>query len=561
MQRLTNRLTPATLVSMFVVLAVLPLGVMGWLGKKVLDQERELEQQRREDRLENAANELADTFSKIVSPSVNLQLPSGVSWVLFDTRGVIAHRGFPLRYFPQVVRPEKTSLDVFQSAELIEFKEGNPARVVERYRALAAHPDDGIRAAATFRLGSALARQGKTADALAAYEDLAAFGATPIAGDAAEILARRYRADIFELVGNTDAASAERRKLSMLLSAGRYTLDQRTFTFYGEGLSLQPSVPDLTSAVADLWPRWQAQPTGRQTWTNDGIAFASVWAPFPQGTVALIGFAAPDAIADQQSVADRRNLLIAGFGLMTLVIVVAGYFGVRSLHRELSVARLQSDFVAQVSHEFRTPLTAMRHLTDLLEQGSASADRLPQFYQALGKETRRLHSMVESLLDFGRIESGRHVYTLEDVDMADVAERVVSERGSNRVRLTTAAGAPRIRADREALVLAVRNLLDNAIKYSPESSAIDVRVESREGTVGISVQDRGAGMSPAEQRDIRRKFVRGSAARLMNVKGTGIGLAIVEQVARAHGGRLDLHSEPGRGSRFTLWIPALEHSS
>jgi signal transduction histidine kinase len=560
MQPLTARLSPITFMSMFVFVALLPLGAMGWLGRKVLDQEHELEQQRREDRLENAANELADTFARIISPVADGHLPAGTSWVHFGPRGVIAHRGFPLRYFPQVAPPDETSLDVFLAAERSEFLDASPALAVERYRALARHPDRDIRAAATFRLGSALARQGNSSGALAAYEDLAALGATPVAGDAAEVVARRHRADTFEQIGNKDAASAERAMLSALLTDGRYTLDQRTFEFYAEGLSLAPSVPDLTRTVADLWPQWH-QPNGRETWTSNDTAFASVWATFRQGTVALIGFATADAIADQQPMADRRTLLIAGFGLMTLVVAAAGYFGFRSLHRELNVARLQSDFVAQVSHEFRTPLTAMRHVTDLLERGSAPPERLPQFYQALGKETRRLHAMVENLLDFGRIESGRHVYHREDVSMTDVAERVLTERGSERVRLTVAAAATRIHADRDALVLAVRNLLDNAIKYSAASSAIDVHVESRDGTVGISIQDRGPGMPAAEQRDIRRKFVRGSAARLMNVKGTGIGLAIVEQVAQAHGGRLELQSEPGRGSRFTLWIPAVEQGS
>lgn len=115
--------------------------------------------------------------------------------------------------------------------------------------------------------------------------------------------------------------------------------------------------------------------------------------------------------------------------------------------------------------------------------------------------------------------------------------------------------APRIRADREALALALRNLVDNAFKYCPGDSPVKVSVEARNGLAGISVQDEGVGISKQEQREIFRKFTRGSSARRLNVKGTGIGLAMADRIVKAHGGRLDLDSEPGRGSRFTILLP------
>jgi signal transduction histidine kinase len=259
----------------------------------------------------------------------------------------------------------------------------------------------------------------------------------------------------------------------------------------------------------------------------------------------------------------------AGFGLMVLVIAAAGYLMYRAVIRELSVARLQSDFVAAVSHEFRTPLTAIRHFTDMLEEGGAEADRLPRYYAALGRETRRLHAMVESLLDFERMESGRRTYQMQETSAAELARQVVNEFrehasfANGRVELHTPssqsdaqrAGEPRIRADRDAIALALRNLLDNAVKYSAESSTVSVSVRSQGSLTGISVEDRGAGITKQEQRHVFRKFVRGTAAHTLNVKGTGIGLAMVDQIVKAHGGRLELLSEPGRGSRFTMWLP------
>jgi signal transduction histidine kinase len=273
-------------------------------------------------------------------------------------------------------------------------------------------------------------------------------------------------------------------------------------------------------------------------------------------------------MAAQVEWTSRRNLLFAVFGLMSLVIAAASYVVFRAVSRELSVARLQSDFVAAVSHEFRTPLTAMRHLTDILEEGGVAPDRAALYFGALGRETRRLHEMVESLLDFGRMESGRRAYHMEETNAAELAERVVNEFReraaitAHRIELNPSSGVhdiPRIRADRDALSLALRNLLDNAIKYSPDLSTVRVAVEQRNGLAGISVQDEGAGIPKEEQRAVFRKFVRGESAQTLSVKGTGIGLTMANEIVRAHGGRLELASEPGSGSRFTILLPALDN--
>ncbi len=264
--------------------------------------------------------------------------------------------------------------------------------------------------------------------------------------------------------------------------------------------------------------------------------------------------------------ATRRRLLIAGLTLTALLTILGGYFTARATARELAVARLQSDFVSAVSHEFRTPLTSLRHLTDLLAGGAVgSDDRRTQYYSVMARETERLHRLVEGLLDFGRMEAGEREYLVEAVDPVELIESVVDDfqadlaPASRRVELTTNGLAPKsciVHVDREAISRAIRNLLDNAVKYSPETSAVRVELARDERRVAIRVHDEGLGIPSAEHARIFEKFVRGSASRALHIKGTGIGLAMVQHIVRAHGGEIRLDSEPGRGSTFAVMLPA-----
>jgi signal transduction histidine kinase len=258
----------------------------------------------------------------------------------------------------------------------------------------------------------------------------------------------------------------------------------------------------------------------------------------------------------------RRRLLLAVLSVLAVLLIVSSYLIVRAMTRELAVARLQSDFVASVSHEFRSPLTSIRQLSSLLGQGRlASADQRQRAYAFLAAESQRLERLVEGLLDFGQIEAGRARYRLESTEAADLVRDVVEtfERtvstGGNRVELALPAFPCRIRADREALGRALWNLLDNAVKYSPEHRTVWVEVAPEGDRLSISVKDRGVGIPAAEQTAIFGKFVRGARSLEIGVKGTGLGLAIVRHVVAAHGGDVRLESASGEGSRFTLRIP------
>ena len=266
--------------------------------------------------------------------------------------------------------------------------------------------------------------------------------------------------------------------------------------------------------------------------------------------------------ADLRGFAQRRRLIVAGLGALALLVVAVSYLIGRAVSRELAAARLQSDFVSAVSHEFRTPLTALAQFTEILgEQEDAPIEKRRTFHVAQARATRRLTRLVESLLDFGRMEAGARPYRLEPIDAAEVTEDVVRdfrqdvEPAGFTVSYNGPTGRATVNADREALTQAIWNLLDNAVKYSGDSRAVHVEVEQT-GEVTIRVHDEGFGIPAPELKRIFRKFSRGSAATEHGVKGTGIGLAMVKHIVDAHAGRVAVDSEPGRGSTFTITVPS-----
>ena len=273
--------------------------------------------------------------------------------------------------------------------------------------------------------------------------------------------------------------------------------------------------------------------------------------------------ASTDTKADLAQVTTRSRLLFAGLAFLALLAIAVSYFSARAISREIEVAHLQSDFVAAVSHEFRTPLTTLRQFTDLLADGRiTSQEERDKCYAALRRGTRRLNHLVENLLDFGRMEAGFHGFIPEPLPAKEWVERVVSEfqqevqeRGY-RVELDWhTSGGVRLKADEAALERALWNLLDNAVKYSPDCKTVRVQGDVDGDDLIVSVRDRGIGVPVEEQREIFRKFVRGAEQKGHAVKGTGLGLALVDQIVRAHGGKVKVESKVGEGSTFSLLLP------
>jgi len=265
---------------------------------------------------------------------------------------------------------------------------------------------------------------------------------------------------------------------------------------------------------------------------------------------------------DSSAATLRRQLVLSGFAFVLILFAGSAYFTLRGVTRELAVARLQSDFVAAVSHEFRTPLASVRHLSDMLSKGRVKDEEERQrSYDFLSRESERLQHLVEELLDFGRIEAGAYRYRFEPVEVADLLRDLVAEFQEKvtpsglRIDLSDADARAIVRADRDALSRAIWNLLDNAVKYSPGADTIWVSLALEDGSAVIRVRDRGLGIALGEQEDIFRKFVRGTSARTEQIKGTGIGLAIVRHIVEAHHGDVHVESRPQHGSTFALRLP------
>jgi signal transduction histidine kinase len=277
-----------------------------------------------------------------------------------------------------------------------------------------------------------------------------------------------------------------------------------------------------------------------------------------------IAVSADSGSREARELAERRRLLLWGLAAIVFLLAGGSYLVWRVVQRELAVARLQTEFVAAVSHEFRTPLASLRHVTELLDEN----DELPHgerrtFYQALGRNAERLNRLVESLLDFARMESGRKPYNLRRVDARALAERVARDFGTEvaargyRVALDTDGDHElMVHADVESLAHALWNLLDNAVKYSPDRRDVVLSVRAHGEGVAFTVTDHGLGIPAAERSEIFGRFVRGARARELGIKGTGLGLAMVQHIVHAHKGRVEVESREGAGSTFRVVLPA-----
>jgi signal transduction histidine kinase len=249
--------------------------------------------------------------------------------------------------------------------------------------------------------------------------------------------------------------------------------------------------------------------------------------------------------------------------LLAAVLIGEIMLVLRAANRAMKLSEMKSDFVSNVSHELRTPLASIRVFAELLRLGKVqSPEKVQEYGEYMDAESRRLSRLIDNILDFSRIESGRKTYQFVRADLREVVAATLKSfeihlkpRGWRIALEAPENSLPLVLIDPDAIAQAFHNLLDNAVKYSGDSKEIAVRLVREGNSVVLSVQDHGIGIPRDEQRKVFERFHRVSTGLVHEVQGSGLGLSIVQHIARVHGGKVSLLSEPGKGSTFTIHLP------
>ena len=263
------------------------------------------------------------------------------------------------------------------------------------------------------------------------------------------------------------------------------------------------------------------------------------------------------------------TLLKAGSGiylfifiLIALLMVLGFAFIMYTLNVELRLNKLKSEFISNVSHELKSPLTSIRMMTEMLHQNRVPTDeRKSAYYSAMLEESEHLSHLIDNILDFSRMDEDRKKYDFIDLDLDELLLKFIESTRERlpepgfEIRYNRTERVPIIKADRNSILQVFYNLVDNAIKFSGTSRKIDISLSPKDDEVLICVKDYGIGIPVKDQEKIFDRFYRGTEPQRLGIRGSGIGLTIVKQIVEAHGGTINIESEIGKGSRVTVRLP------
>ena len=574
---------------LFVAGILLPGAILAVFGFRSLRQDRLLAERQTRDALESTANLAAREVTRDLATWPEWKEPDSTS--LTFTSGGILQSANGLLWVPGGLPELKLAGDAY-FAEEAEIRQKDYAKALQLYKGALRGASPEVGAGILLRIARTARKAGDLVKARSAWQRILTLPASPATAAARMAL--------------VDSGEVPAQEFYRDLLAGRFPLARESYFFYsGWVKDMLPATEvarfrEVESRTVALTEAAEAFLAERRRIPAPG--FVAFWEParalvLPESVlharltkVARVGMdaaitlrprlsplpdlavvrslddpqlpwqleAAPrDAAALNRALRNRQTWFLAAMAVVLSALLSGVWLTARAIRREWEFSRLQSDFVATVSHEFRSPLTGIRQLAELLDSGIVHAEnRRREYYRLIVQESDRLTHLVENLLDFSRMEANRKQYRMEAIDASTwLAETAAATRNA-RLSTDIPAGLPEVRGDREALASAVVNLLDNAIKYSPADSPVRLAAHTANGKLSISITDRGPGISPEEQARIFDRFYRGGGDLTRRVKGAGIGLSLVKRIVEDHGGIVSVSSRPDEGSTFTIELNA-----
>ena len=550
----------------FAAIAV-PCLVLVALGLRMVRQDRELTEKRAAEDQRRLINQIRqDALNKL--DQIKLRAAAGQN----PTEAVLV-APLPWR---DTSAPALPRSDEIERGEQAEFAARNPQLAEEHYRrALDTARDPAHAAYARLLLARAMTKAGQTA---AATSEWRALLATPL-----------------ELADDQGVPyclyAAERLKALPPGIFGRLAALPPTALYLLKNVTDDPRITESIAraerveALINELPALEAR-----------YAIEEVWAPFGDppwlvsaakalngGSLILVAVRASDVLpplaADGielgsafpgvkirtprlEAPPSQHSLLYAALILVVALTLFGSYLLWRDIRREVALSEMRSQFVSSVSHELKTPLTAIRMFAETLRMRRDSDPRMhAEYLDTIISESERLSRLVDNVLDFSKIERGGKNYRFEPVSLAEVVEsagqtmRHPLEQQGFQLLIDSGSEAATVRADRDALEQAVLNLLANAMKYSGDAREIALRLRRENGCAVIQVEDHGVGIAPEEHQHIFERFYRAPTRENQLIPGAGLGLTLVQHIAQAHGGGVALESAPGKGSTFSIRIP------
>ncbi|RMH42185.1 MAG: sensor histidine kinase [Deltaproteobacteria bacterium] len=385
----------------------------------------------------------------------------------------------------------------------------------------------------------------------------------------------RFRRDVLPHLRARPVGLDERARYHLTIDGRPYLFSVTRRVSGGRPVYVVVEV-DLAYMVGTVFPQYFAvtgSPRVYQIVDEVGdIVYGYAFTGVPADQIVEVGF--PDSFRQWRlRVAQREPGLAAAHGKRRVVdvaliavavaVIFAGIAGLVWAERSARRANaLKSDFISNVSHELKTPISIIQMFGEMLYTGrTTSPEQAREYAGVIARESTRLGRLIDNVLDFSRLERGKGVYDMAEGDFAEVVERSLDiyrhrlDQAGMELRVDVDPGLPPVEIDENAMTLAVLNLVDNAIKYAADGKRLDVRVARDGDGVALAVADYGPGVARDEQKRIFERFYRSKQVRLKSSRGSGIGLALVKDIAEAHGGSVDVRSSPRDGTTFTIWIP------